>query len=269
MKKPLPQAHDNAERWVLSYADLVTLLLGFFIIMYATSKVDAEKFKLFAFGLQNAFAVDIREGTPAGSPAFDGGRGLLPGPINTASIQQDLATIQHEVEERASAAGVSGQIVVTRQDDTIVIRLPNQLLFPSASADLRAEAQAVLGVAGTVIAEVPHQVRVEGHTDNVPVGTERYPTNWELSSARATAVLRYLTEHAKVDAGRAFAAGFAEYRPVASNDTPEGRALNRRADIVLVYPNGSAAPRSSAPASTIEPVITSPATNETVAPVAH
>ncbi len=269
MKKPVEASHENAERWVLSYADLVTLLLGFFIIMYATSKVDADKFKLFAFGLQNAFAVDIREGTPAGSPAFDGGRGLLPGPINTASIQQDLATIQREVEKRAAAAGVSGQIVVTRQDDTIVIRLPNQLLFPSASADLRPEAQAVLGVAGTVIAELPHQVRIEGHTDNVPVGTERYPTNWELSSARATAVLRYLTERAGVDAGRAFAAGFAEFRPVASNDTPEGRALNRRADIVLVYPGGGSAPRPASTAPATAPTDQSPTTAGTTAPAGH
>jgi chemotaxis protein MotB len=265
MSKPQPVEKENSERWVISYADLVTLLLGFFIIMYASSKVDADKFKLFAFGLQNAFAVPVREGTPDGSPVFDGGRGLLPGPINTASIQQDLATIQHEVDQRAAAAGVGGQIVITRQDNTIVIRLPNQLLFPSASADLRPEALALLGVAGTVIAEAPYQVRVEGHTDNVPVGTERYPTNWELSSARATAVLRYLIEHAGVDAGRAFAAGFAEYRPVASNDTPEGRALNRRADIVLLYPDGSG-PHAIATAPATTAPTTAPAADVTPGP---
>lgn len=262
MKKPQPAEHENSERWVLSYADLVTLLLGFFIIMYASSKVDADKFNKFAVGLQTAFAVPVKEGTPDGSPVFDGGRGLLPGPINTSSIQQDLAVIQHEIEQRASAAGVAGQIVIARQDNTIVIRLPNQLLFPSASADLRPEALTVLGVAGQVMSEVPHQVRVEGHTDNVPVGTERYPTNWELSSARATAVLRYLTERAGVDAGRAFAAGFAEYRPVASNDTPEGRALNRRADIVLLYPDGSV-PRARG----TTPATNAPTTAPGVSPV--
>lgn len=248
-KAPPPPEKENHERWVISYADLVTLLLGFFIIMYSASQVDAEKFKLFAFGLQNAFSVPVRDGAAGGSPVFDGGRGLLPGPINTGTIQRDLEGIQSAVGQRADGAGVGGQIVVTRQDDAIVIRLPNQLLFPSASADLRPEALAVLGVAGSVIAGVPHQVRVEGHTDNVPVGTERYPTNWELSSARATAVLRYLTEHSGVGPGRAFAAGFAEFRPVASNETPEGRALNRRADIVLLYPGGRASlsPIATAP----------------------
>ena len=245
-KAPPPAEKENHERWVISYADLVTLLLGFFIIMYSTSRLDADKFKRFAFGLNTAFHVPLRDGAPGGSPVFVGGRGLLPGPINTGTIQRDLEAIQTAIDQRSQAAGVGGQIIVTRQDDTIVIRLPNQLLFTSASADLRPEALALLDVAGSVIAEVPHQVRVEGHTDNVPVGTERYPTNWELSSARATAVLRYLTEHTRVASGRAFAAGFAEFRAVASNDIPEGRALNRRADIVLLYPDGSQSVRPAA-----------------------
>jgi chemotaxis protein MotB len=246
MSKAAPPAEkENHERWVISYADLVTLLLGFFIILYATSKVDADKFKLFAFGLNEAFNVPTRAGT-SGSPILDGGRGLLPGPINSGSFERDLLLIQQAISERAQAAGVAGQIVVTRQDDTIVIRLPNQLLFPSASADIRPEAVRLLDVAGGVIADLPHQVRVEGHTDNVPVGIDRYPTNWELSSARATAVLRHLTESTGVAPGRAFAAGFGQYRPVASNDTPEGRALNRRADIVLLYPSSASAARPAA-----------------------
>jgi chemotaxis protein MotB len=238
-KSAAPPEKENHERWVISYADLVTLLLGFFIILYATSKVDADKFKLFAYGLNEAFNVPTRQGMN-GNGALDGGRGLLPGPINTGSIDRDLLMIRSEISMRAEAAGVGGQIIVTRQDDTIIIRLPNQLLFPSASAEIRPEALTVLRVAGAVIAQLPHQLRVEGHTDNIPVGTEQYPTNWELSSARATAVLRYLAEETRVDASRAFAAGFAEYRPVASNDTPEGRALNRRADIVLLYSSGTA-----------------------------
>lgn len=243
-RKSAPEAHHADERWVISYADLVTLLLGFFIILYSTSKVDSEKYKMFAFGLGEAFSVGVRSGTDGGSAVLEGGRGLLPGPINTGTIDRDLERIKQTVEDRALGAGVAGQVIVTRQDDSIVIRLPNQLLFASASADVKPEAAALLQVAGAVIAELPHQVRVEGHTDNVPVGTERYPTNWELSSARATAVLRYLAERGGMQASRASAAGYAEFRPVGSNDTPEGRAANRRADIVLLYPSArsSAAP---------------------------
>ncbi len=268
-RKAAPAEAHGDERWVISYADLVTLLLGFFIILYSTSKVDADKFKMFAFGLNTAFNVDVKSGAEGGSPILDGGRGLLPGPINTGTIDRDLEAIQNEVDLRAQGAGVSGQIIVTRQDDNIVIRLPNQLLFASASADVRPEAAALLAVAGSVIHELPHQVRVEGHTDNVPVGTERYPTNWELSSARATAVLRYLTEKGGMDASRASAAGFAEFRPVASNDTPEGRAANRRADIVLLYPsagttsyarpNASVTPTTTAWCGSASPVPARPA----------
>ncbi len=239
-RKAAEPPEEGGERWVISYADLVTLLLGFFIILYASSKVDADKFKALAIGLNQAFSAGVKEGGPGGSPVFDGGRGLLPGPVNTGTIERDLAVITSAVNARSVQAGVAGQIVVTRQDDTIVVRVPNQLLFPSASADVRPEALAVLDVAASVIADVPHLVRIEGHTDNVPVGTERYPTNWELSSARATAVLRYLIDHSTVERARVFAAGYAEFRPVAPNDTPEARALNRRADIVLLYPSAGA-----------------------------
>lgn len=255
-RKNAPEAHHADERWVISYADLVTLLFGFFIILYATSNADAEKYKLFAYGLGDAFNVDVRTGHDGGSAVLDGGRGLLPGPVNTGTIDRDLERVKQTVEERAAGAGVAGQVIVTRQGDTIVIRLPNQLLFASASADVRPEAVSVLQVAGSVIAELPHQVRVEGHSDNVPVGTERYPTNWELSAARATAVLRYLIEKGGMNPSRATAAGYAEFRPVASNDTPEGRAANRRADIVLIYPapGTSISPVPPAPQSTAIPV---------------
>ena len=238
MSKRGGQAHaekENHERWVISYADLVTLLLGFFIILYATSKVDADKFKLFAFGLSDAFNVPVREGIPQGSPVFDGGRGLRPGPVNTSQLERDYERVRADIERATADAGVPGQIRVEREGNRLVIRLANSLLFSSASAEVRPESQRLLEIAASVLERTPNEVSIEGHTDNVPVGTDRYPTNWELSSARATAVLRYLTERGGLDPRRAYAAGYGEHKPVASNDTPEGRALNRRADIVLLY----------------------------------
>ncbi len=247
-RKAAPAAEAaNHERWVLSYADLITLLLGFFIILYATSKSDADKFKLFAVGLSEAFNVDVRQGVPGGSPVFDGGRGLLPGPVNTGTIDRDLEVISAAVRTRAEAAGVGGQLVVAREEDHLVIRLADNLVFPSASADIRPEALRLLDVAASVLNEVPHPIRVEGHTDNVPVVTDRYPTNWELSAARATAVLRTLIERGAVQPQRLSAAGYGEYHPLSANTTPEGRALNRRADIVLLYPNAPVATPASAP----------------------
>lgn len=232
------QAHEEShadERWVISYADLVTLLFGFFLLLYATADANSVKFAELSKGLAEAFHVPIKEADSSGG-ILDGGTGIVPGRNSPAQIENDLAFIRSVVDRESAAAGIQGQLRVTREEDHIVIRLADQLIFPSASADLRQAALPVLDVAARAVASLPNELRIEGHTDNVPVGTDRYPSNWELSSARATAVLRYLVERANVDSSRVFAAGFGAERPIATNLTPEGRALNRRADIVVLYP---------------------------------
>jgi chemotaxis protein MotB len=224
------------ERWVISYADLVTLLFGFFILLFASADQNRDKFFQLATGLSTAFNVPINEGLLTDSPFFEGGSGILP-QFNSRemTIENDLAFIRAQVRERSIEAGVLGQILVTQDEDGIVIRLADNLLFPSASADIRTEALPLLDIVAATVAGIDNALRIEGHTDSIPVATERYPTNWELSSARATAVLRRL-EDAGIDAARMHASGWGEHQPVAANTTPEGRALNRRADIVVLYP---------------------------------
>lgn len=229
--------HD--ERWVISYADLVTLLLGFFIILYASAEVDARKLEDLSVGLAQAFNVPVKEGSGSGSILFDGGAGLIPGHINTGRIELDLEAISRALQEGVDRSGVTGELRLSADEDRITIRLADNLIFPPASADIRPEALGLLRVIGDVVSDYPNEVRIEGHTDNVPVGTDRYPSNWELSSARATAVLRFLVEETDIGGEQVFAAGYGEYRPIAPNTTPEGRALNRRADVVLLYPNAA------------------------------
>ncbi len=237
MSKPAEVEKENHERWVISYADLVTLLLGFFIILYATSDIDIQKFESISVGLARAFNVDVRQSGIEGSAVLEGGRGIIPNTLSTTPIDANLERIREAVRRQSEAKGIDlDKIVVTRDDESIIIRLADSLLFPSASALIREDALPLLDVVGSVLEDLPNQIRVEGHTDNVPVGTERYPTNWELSSARATAVLRYLVEQTGLEAGRVFAAAFGEFRPEESNLTPEGRAINRRADIVILHP---------------------------------
>ena len=240
--------HD--ERWVISYADLVTLLLGFFIILYSTAELNVTKFEQLRFAFAEAFNVDVKQGQNGESPFFDGGTGIVSGgSIGLPDPQLDI--IRNRVDRKLEESGFAiGTIVVGRQQDDIVIRLADHLLFPSASAELQPEARDLMRVVADVLQTVPNAVRVEGHTDNVPVGTTAYPTNWELSSARATAVLRSLVD-AGVDPTRLSAAGYAEFRPVASNSTPEGRAQNRRADIVIISP--PTAPTAPDPAATAAP----------------
>ncbi|MCK9486214.1 MAG: flagellar motor protein MotB [Dehalococcoidia bacterium] len=223
------------ERWVISYADLVTLLLGFFIILYATADANEVKFEALARGLADAFNVDVKN-AEAGGSILDGGTGIVPERNLAGTVDIDLEQIRRLVDERTREAGLQGQILVTRDEDRIVIRLADNLVFPSASADIREEAKPLLAIVAEAVNSTPNEVRVEGHTDNIPLATQKYASNWELSSSRATAVLRYLTEDLGVDPARTFAAGYGEHRPIADNLTPEGRALNRRADIVLLYP---------------------------------
>jgi chemotaxis protein MotB len=223
------------ERWVISYADLVTLLFGFFIILYATADANEVKFEALRQGLAEAFNVPVKEGYTGGS-IFDGGTGIVPERNVAGSLEFDLDQIEQLIARRTTEAGLAGKILVTRDDDKIVLRLADNLVFPSASADIRPDALPLLEIVAEAVNQTPNEIRVEGHTDNIPLTTDRYASNWELSSARATAVLRLLTEQLQVAPSRTFAAGYGEYRPIATNLTPEGRAQNRRADIVILYP---------------------------------
>ena len=241
MSRRKSQEHESAEadeRWVISYADLVTLLFGFFLLLYATADQNITKFESLARGLSDAFNVPVNEGLDDGTPLFDGGSGIIPGgkDARDALIENDLLFVRNFIEQRAQAEGLIGKIIVSQEEDGISIRLADNLIFPTASADLRPDALPLLDIAAAAVNELRREVRVEGHTDNVPVTTDRYPSNWELSSARATAVLRYVVDGAGVDPTMIYAAGYGEHRPIANNLTPEGRALNRRADLIILYP---------------------------------
>lgn len=260
-KKAQEAEPENAERWVLSYADLVTLLLGFFIILFASADVNAQKFQLLARGLSEAFNVDVKAGADGTSPLFDGGSGFLTEASARSLIATDLEAIRSAIDSGTASIGRVGEIVVSQDEDRIVIRLSDNLLFPPASADIRSSALPLLAIVARALQDVDEEIRVEGHTDNVPVNTARYPSNWELSSSRATAVLRYLTETGDLPASRIFAAGYGEFRPAATNLTPEGRAVNRRADIVVLYPQAqieSAAPAPAGPFDGVLPVESAP-----------
>ena len=255
-KKGHGEAHPD-ERWVISYADLVTLLLGFFILLYATADANSAKFIKLSSSLAQAFNVPVKEGA-AGSSILDGGSGIVPAGAQ-GKIEVDVSAIRQLVQQESAAAGLVGKVLVTQDDDRITIRLADNLVFASASADVREDAKPLLKIVADALKDNKNEIRVEGHTDSIPVVTDRYPSNWELSSARATSVLRYLTEQLGVDSRRISASGYGANKPIANNITPEGRALNRRADIVILYPraqiggSSSSAPSSSAPKSSETP----------------
>lgn len=227
-------AGSGHERWLLTYADMITLLLAFFVIMYSMSKVDAQKYQSLARTL---------------SEVFNGSPGLLdknPGIVDQAmpgdrsatgeapESDPNLKKLAEEFIRYTKEHGLTEGISVTFTQAGLELRLSNQLLFRSARADLTDSARTVLDVLAGMILRIPNDIRVEGHTDNIPIKTAQFPSNWQLSTARAGAVVQYWIERHRVPPARLSAAGYGEYKPLGPNTTEAGRALNRRVQIVVL-----------------------------------
>jgi chemotaxis protein MotB len=245
-KKAEAPAPENHERWIVSYADMVTLLWALFVVLYALSDSNPRKMLLVQASIDQAFDIGVLSGSAGPPSVIDSGGGLTPG-LNTIQ-SKNLTDISKTLGEFAKANGIDGKIQVRQDAESITISLADNLLFSSASADLKPGSQDVLAAIANVLNTLPNLLKIEGHTDNVPVNNIDFATNWELSAARAATVLRFLAESGGVATKRLHGAYFADTQPLAGNETPEGRALNRRADIVILYPTQEELQRALAPA---------------------
>jgi chemotaxis protein MotB len=220
--------HVNHERWLITYADLMNLLLVFFIVLYAMSKTDSTKYQQIAFSLQRAFNVDVLQGGEPGSIGeVDDGESRF---SEYLSIRAQVAALESMRTVPANSVNVE------LTNEGIVIHMDESVLFPPGSAHLRLEARTVLDNVADVLGPLPNEVRVEGHTDDSDPDPIEYSSNWELSTARAVNVVRYLTERADVPPERLSAAGYGEFRPRSYEDTVEGRRMNRRVSFVIIAP---------------------------------
>jgi chemotaxis protein MotB len=228
--------HVNHERWLISYADFITLLFAFFVTMYAISTVDQRKMEKAVTAFQHAFTewpAGPGEGYPLpglpGSPALPAhGAFVLPGGGLLADVHARLARRLNQLGEEAV------ELIVDRRG--LVISVKEAGSFATGRADLDDNARRLFHEIGVTLVEIPNAVRVEGHTDDVPINTSRYASNWELSTARATTVVAYLVHEIGVGPDRLSAAGYAEFHPRVPNDSAESRARNRRVDIVVLNP---------------------------------
>lgn len=229
MKKRHHEAeHENSERWLLTYADLITLLLAFFIVMYSMSQVDAKKFGAVSTALNRILS---------------GGGLLLKGESGTTiAVQQSYAPVEGDNSRMVMADlvtevrehNLTNKVKIRRDARGVVLSLSERVLFPSGSSDLGDSARTLLDTLSLLVSRLPNEVRVEGHTDNVPIHAGRFGSNWELSAARATSVVRYMIENHLLPPYQLSAAGYAEFRPLAPNDSPEHRSMNRRVDFVIL-----------------------------------
>ena len=230
---------DNGERWLLTYADLMNLLLILFILLYTMSKIDIDKYQTVATSLRAAFGGESSGqliGDAGGAPAIIDIGGQNPSPVVEAQLEeQQMEEIREEITEVIQMEGLSPEVVVTIEERGIVISIAEKVLFKSGSADLEAEPKLTIEKIGKVLLAIPGKhIRVEGHTDNVPIHNSRFPDNQELSTARANSVWRILVNHVGLNPKSLSATGYGEYRPKMPNDTAENKAQNRRVDIAIL-----------------------------------
>lgn len=258
-RKKKPEEHVNHERWMVSYADFITLLFAFFVMMYSISIVNTGKFKVLSESLTAAFSDPARSLEPiqvgdlVRAPAEMQDQSFAdpqPKPIRPVEMRQmaklvdvdpvllDKASKQlDEIQERVETAMAEmidqGAITVQRSEYWIEIEMNSSVLFESGSSILYPRVVPILTQLGRVMIDFPNHVHVEGYTDTVPINTEMFPSNWELSGSRAATVVR-LFEFTGVKPDRLAAIGYGEYYPVAENTNAEGRARNRRVVAVVL-----------------------------------
>jgi chemotaxis protein MotB len=235
-RKRRHEKEPNHERWLVSYADFITLLFAFFVTMYSISRVDSKKFGSAVDSIHHALGSVVPVNMPLGQSGFFSDKGE---PIMGASVkdlemvdnQLALTRLLKNVQPQTGVAAVKG-LRVTIDERGLVVSFPDTALFEACSANIRPENKPLLDAVGEVLLRIGSPVRVEGHTD---IGScSQWPSNWELSTARACAVVRHLTSRFNFNPARLSAAGFAGFRPRDTNDTESGRASNRRVDIVIL-----------------------------------
>ncbi|GAB4361551.1 MAG: flagellar motor protein MotB [Deltaproteobacteria bacterium] len=242
-RRKKPEEHANHERWLVSYADFITLLFAFFTTMYAISTADTAKLEKLIRSMQGAFG---GEGGAIASLAPEGGNAPFSNDFPVIPISSPTGinvgitegAVFRKVERSLSSylvKGISeGAVRIIISDRGLVIRISDRELFPPGKAEIHPSARKLLDDIALSLVELPNFVRVEGHTDNRPVRSALYPSNWELSAARASGVVRWFVEKRGFPPNRICAAGYGSHRPIVSNDTEEGRAANRRVEIIVL-----------------------------------
>lgn len=236
-RKDKPQ-EKGSPAWMTTFADMVTLILVFFIMLFSMSVIDAQKFQEVIESFQNRHVfeyftsvIEFEHPDTGDSNDLE-----LEGSGESDADDGELDELLREAEQFLYDNELSEYISATRDDRGVVLVLQEQLLFDTGEAYILDEARPFLNKVGELLHNIPNMVKVEGHTDNRPISTFRYPSNWELSGARAGSVIRYLVENHHLDPDRFIATGYGETRPIAPNDTPENLRKNRRVVIVITDP---------------------------------
>jgi chemotaxis protein MotB len=242
-RRQRPQEHAHHERWLVSYADFVTLLFALFVVLFASSRHERRSFRIVSAAVKNGFK-DLgafqatSSSAPENSETAAGDLGLTPVPpaIDTRELEAKLRkALGTEIDKQ--------QVILRSTPEGFVISLHELGFFDSGQASLLPGAAETIRRIALVLMQYGLDMRVEGHSDNIPIHNATFNSNWELSTARATAVAMMLLKESNFDPRRMSIAGYAEFHPAATNDTPEGRRFNRRVDLVIVSATPPGAPK--------------------------
>jgi chemotaxis protein MotB len=241
------KVHLSRDRWLVSYADFITLLFGLFVVLFAFAKADQKKQVQVSESIEDAFhALGIfpdASRTPSKLASGATGKDAAAIPVNIvmgedvlspARVKDDLDRIHKELAQKLSNQVATHTVSIKMGRDGLVISLREAGFFDSGSATPKPQTRITLEEIAAQLGKTPYDLRIEGHTDNIPIHTAAFDSNWELSSARATNIARLFIDMKNITPDRISAAGFSEFHPVATNDTAEGRAENRRVDIVVL-----------------------------------
>ncbi len=237
------QHHANHERWIISYADFVTLLFAFFVVMFATASSDRQKVKLLSESVRDAFEqgelasagaaikqVLTRHPSPSSPSVAEKGKTAVQVTKNTPELDSSVKLLQKELHKEIQ----NGDVSLRMEPRGLAISFRQAAVFDSGDDMVKSSAYAPIQKVAHAVSLVPNLVRLEGNTDNIPIHNERFRSNWELSSARSIAILNLLVDRFGVSKSRLGVAGYADVAPIATNETEEGRAKNRRVDVVIL-----------------------------------
>ncbi len=249
--KKEPEKHVNHERWLVSYADFITLLFAVFVVLYAMGQSDKKKVEEVMEAIQQSFGMATAGATAPkvnviSSQAITVIPSLKPeikitpmgrtrsGQTKARAEEKDFRQIKAAVEAYLVKQGAQSKVTLEITRRGLIVSLKEAGFFNSGQATIKPEAYELINTIAEVMTQYNNPLRLEGHTDNVPINTSQFPSNWELSTARATNGLKYLLNNFDVDPNKISATGYAEFRPIADNATPEGRNRNRRVDLVML-----------------------------------
>lgn len=244
-KKKHAEHHEEHtdESWLVPYADILTLLLALFIVLFASADANAAKFTQMAQSLSAAFS---------GSPSvFDNNQAITP-EVDASKPDQSkdtakeqaylresvqLAEVKREIDKYMQKNNLAGDLTTILTDDGLMIRIKDSALFNSGSAELRPESLVIGNEVAKILSVLSQQIVISGHTDNIPIRTREFPSNWELSSMRAINFMKFLLTRENMKPERFSAIGYGEYRPMVDNNTPDGHSKNRRVEVLIMRSN--------------------------------